>query len=794
MLEGKLKVLKTRMGLDVMRHNSLQYAEFCEALGGSPTHFRRALKLFDCLAVGVVVASGDGNLLYWNPTAIRLHGYQSEQQLQKPLEDFRHSFRFSRKGQVLPLEQWPMSRLLRGEAVTSEELEVQRIDTGQSWILSYSGEVLEADENDDERLFVLTIHDMTGERLAQSQAHRTAKLVAVERRRVERIGRVAPGAVHTYHQKATGEHCFTYTTPALEELYGVPAALLEQNADHAFQRMHPEDLSKIRSTIAVAAQNLEPWICEYRVLNPEKGEIWVQGRASPVPDGDGGLYWHGILVDITSLKQIEAALEAEKDRFQHIVDSVPGAIYSFCMRADGTSYFPYVSPVIEDIFGIDPALLLEDATPIFESVLPEYLPELFKSIEHSRETLEPWSAQIPFLHPKRGLAWTDGHSIPKRQSDGSTLWHGYLWDSTERRALERQFWQAQKMEAVGRLAGGVAHDFNNLLTVINSYTDMMILDTDEENPLRPGLLEIREAGRRSERLTSQLLAFSRHAVSERKVFDANICIQESQKMLQRLIGEDLELSVDLAPCPLPILLDQGQFEQLLLNLIVNARDAMPSGGLLTLSTAELDGEFVLSIRDSGCGISEEILSRIFEPFFTTKGVGKGTGLGLAVVHGVVTSGGGRIEVESEPGLGTLFRVFFPLVQAEPEQSSHQDDEPVRGKETILLVEDEPAVRRALSLGLQKYGYKVLVAESGQQAWEISDQFRETIHLMLSDVVMPGLCGPEVAQQLQQSRPGLKVLFMTGYTEDERIPLDSLRKPFTVSGALEKIREVLDNPA
>lgn len=703
-----------------MQHDSLEYAEFSEAMGGSPTHFHRTVQLFDCLAVGVVVASSHGDLLYWNPTAIRLHGFQSEQQVQKPLKDFLHVFRLSQGGEVLPLEQWPMSRLIRGEAVTSEEVDVDRLDTGQSWVLCYSGEVLHPDENYHECLFVLTIHDVTAERTAQSQAQQTAELVAAERRRVERISRVAPGAVHTYHDKSTGEHCFTYTTPALEELYGVPAALLEKSADHAFQRIHPDDLPKIRDTVAAAARNLEPWTCEYRVLHPEKGEIWVQGRSCPVPDGEGGLYWHGILVDITRHKEIAAALQAEKDRFQDIVDSVPGAIYSFCMRADGTSYFLYASHVIEEIFGVDPAVLLEDANPIFEIVVPEYLPDLLQSIQHSAETLEPWSAQIPFRHPTRGLCWADGHSIPKRLPDGSTLWHGYLFDSTERRALERQFWQAQKMEAVGRLAGGVAHDFNNLLTVINSYTDMMILDTEESNPLRSGLLEIREAGRRSARLTSQLLAFSRHAVSESKVFDANVCIQESQQMLRRLIGEDLDLAVELAPHPLPILLDQGQFEQLILNLIVNARDAMPLGGRLTLKTADLNGELLLSIRDSGCGMSEETLSRIFEPFFTTKGVGKGTGLGLAVVHGVVTSGGGRIEVESEPGLGTVFQVFFPLVQAEAEQSSSPKEDPFRGSETILLVEDELSVRRVLSLGLRKYGYKVLVAESGQKAKELSD--------------------------------------------------------------------------
>lgn len=893
-----------------MPTGSTRYPAFCQALGSTPALFHRTLRLFDCLAAGVVVANRHGDLLYWNPAAIRLHGYQSELEVQHPLEDFRHKFEISRGDQVLPLEQWPMARLIRGEAMHSEELHVQRLDTRQCWILCYDGEILTTEDDDSESLFVLTIHDVTAEREAQAQLRQTAELfravaecsedavfikdltgrylhfnpaagrfvgkpphevvgrddahlfdaegleavrrhdravmdsgqttifeevlvtngvrrvyqaskapyrdlqgqvvglvgisrdvteakrfeqeLIAERERLERLARVAPGALHTYHTRANGEHRFVYTTPALEELYGVPRELLEADANNAFRRIHPDDLPRIHASVALAAQNLEEWSCEFRILHPERGEIWMQGRSCPVADGEGGLYWHGIIIDITSHKETAAALKAERDRFQFIVDSVPGAIYSFCMRPDGSTYFPYASPVLEEIFGVPRDRLAIDATPIFQTVSPEALPELLKSIERSRQTLEPWSAQIPYLHPQRGACWTDGHSVPSRLPDGSTIWHGYLWDSTERRSLEQQFWQAQKMEAVGRLAGGVAHDFNNLLTVINGYADMMIQETGMENPLYSGLLQIREAGERSARLTGQLLAFSRQALIEPKNFDANKAIKESQKMLRRLIGEYVEFQVNLSPRPLPVFLDQGQFEQLVLNLIVNARDAMPVGGKLTLSTEQASGELLLSIRDSGCGMPADILNRIFEPFFTTKGIGKGTGLGLAVVHGVVTRGGGRVEVESEPGEGTVFRVFFPLAPQSGEQPRQGDPDALRGTETILIVEDEPAVRRVLVKGLEMFGYRVLVADSGQSALDLCDQSRERIHLMLSDVVMPGLSGPEAARLILQSRPELKVLFMTGYTEDDRIPPDILHKPFSARTAAEKIRAMLDN--
>ena len=884
--------------------------KFCEAMGNSAVSFTRTLKLFDCLAAAVVVANRRGELLYWNPAAIRLHGYAPQEEVQRPLEDFRRKFRLCRADQELPLEDWPISRLLRGETLVSEEVAVERLDTGQRWVFSYDGAILQGDPEEGETLFVLTIRDLTAERKAQSQLQQTAELfravadftedavfvkdlegkylhfnpaagrftgklprevvgkddsflfdpaeaevvryhdrvvieseqttiseevlttngvrrtyqaskspyrdldgkivglvgisrditehkrfeleLLAERERLERLATVAPGALHTYHTKANGEHRFVYMTPALEELYGVPKALLEEDANNAFRRIHPDDLPKIHSSISSAAQRMEEWNCEYRVLHPERGEIWIEGRACPVPDGEGGLFWHGILIDITGHKEAAAALKTQKDRFQFIVDSVPGAIYSFCMRADGTTYFPYASPVLESIFGIPAEKLSVDASPIFQIVSPDYLPELLRGIEHSRETLEPWSAQIPFEHAERGPCWADGQSIPTRLPDGSTLWHGFLLDSTERRSLEQQFWQAQKMEAVGRLAGGVAHDFNNLLTVINGYADLVLLDTPEEDPNYSGLVQIREAGERSARLTRQLLAFSRQAVIEPTVFDVNAHIRESQKMLHRLIGEDIEFCLELAPRSLPVFLDQGQFEQLLLNLVVNARDAMPSGGKLTVSTQEQHGELLLSIRDSGCGMSSATLSRIFEPFFTTKEIGKGTGLGLAVVHGVITRGGGRVEVESEPEAGTLFRMFFPLACSIAEEPASSVEGSLLGTETILVVEDEPAVRQVLVQGLRKYGYKVLVAESGQSAIELSERTQEPIQLMLSDVVMPGMCGPEAAQQIYKSRPSLKILFMTGYTEDARIPPSILRKPFTAQSAAQKIREVLDS--
>lgn len=883
-------------------------SKLCEALKKSPAFFDRTVKLFDCLSAGVVVADHKGEHLYWNSAAKYVHGYGVAQDLRKPLAQFFRHIRLSRDEQTLCLDMWPMSRLLRGETVSSEELRVERLDTGQCWYISYDGAVLESEDSQAENLFVLTLRDVSAEREAQSQLRQAAELfravaestedalfvkdragkylyfnpaaarftgksssevvgrddtflfaaedartirdhdlgvmetgqasvweevltsdgvrrtyqaskspyrdpdgkvvglvgisrdiserkrveleLMAERERLKRLANVTPGALHTYHVRADGSHHFSDTTPALERVYGVPKELLQRDADYAFRRIHPEDLPKIFRSIAAAAERMEQWNCEFRVLHPELGETWIDGRSCPVSDGEGGLFWHGILIDITAQKETTAALQAQKDRFQDIVDSVPGAIYSFRMRPDGSGYFPYASPAMEAIFGIPTGKLSENAAPVFEMVLPDYLNELLIGIESSRDRLEPWSSQIPFQHPQRGLCWAQGQSVPTRLPDGSTLWHGYLWDSTDQRSLEQQFWQAQKMEAVGRLAGGVAHDFNNLLTVINGYADLSLQETDQEDPLYPGLVQIREAGERSARLTQQLLAFSKQGPIEPNVFDANAQILGSQKMLRRLLGEDVEYQLQLTPGVLPLYLDQGQFEQLVLNLVVNARDAMPSGGKLTLTTDNYQGEFLMTVRDSGCGISAEILSRIFDPFFTTKEIGKGTGLGLAVVHGVLTRGGGRAEVESEPGAGTLFRIFFPLATMDSEQPALSNQTSV-GTETVLVVEDEGAVRRVLVEGLRKCGYRVLMAEDGLRAVELASQTQETIHLLLSDVVMPGMCGPEAAQRILETRPKLKILFMTGYTEDARIPVGILRKPFTPQEAARKIRALLD---
>ncbi len=418
---------------------------------------------------------------------------------------------------------------------------------------------------------------------------------------------------------------------------------------------------------------------------------------------------------------------------------------------------------------------------------------------------------------------TKGYStdiyLPLRNSTGETRGVlGVVRDVTDRvedrhelQKKEEQLQHAQKMEAVGRLAGGIAHDFNNLLTAINGFAELALDDLPAESSLYGCVKEIRDAGERAAMLTEKLLALSRKQVVEPRPVELNSLLEEFRPVLERLAGEQVEVVMELASEPLRSELDPSQVEQVVLNLVVNALDAMPAGGRLTIATlrqrldsdsarhAVVDGTYVgFEIRDTGIGMSEETRDRLFEPFFTTKEIGKGTGLGLAIVYGIVKQSDGYVWAESEPGKGSCFRVFFPQsADARPVAKPAARAAQPRGSETLLVVEDEPGVRLLITRILERRGYRVIGCSSGAAALDLFAELETSCDMVITDVVMPRMSGPELARRLARVEPGLKVLFISGHLGEtmesqgliEKSEL--LAKPFTAGALVSKVRKMLD---
>ncbi len=489
------------------------------------------------------------------------------------------------------------------------------------------------------------------------------------------------------------------------------------------------------------------------------------------------------------------ALPGTDERIADILENISDAYFAL----DRDWRFTYVNAKAARIL---------DRTPeeLRGRVIWEELPDLVGSVffhEYRRAAAEGRASTFTAYDVRRTL-WIDVRVQPSGQ--GLAV---YFQDVTARRALEEQSGQSQRMEALGRLAGGVAHDFNNLLTIIGGYSQMLLDGIDAKNPLRKDVEPIVEAAARASGLTRQLLAFSRREMVEAKIVDMNRLITKMDKMLRRVIGEDIDLKLSLRSGIGRILADPGQIEQVIMNLAVNARDAMPTGGRLHIMTDNIgsaevsDGGIapaayvLLSICDTGTGMDDETRLHVFEPFFTTKV--QGTGLGLATVYGIVKQAGGDIEVHSAPGKGTCFRIYLPRTRKVPrERPRGQSRRPRRGTETILLVEDQTDVRKLAREMLVRLGYRVLDAGDASEALAIWNTCGETIDLLVTDVIMPQMSGCELAHQLTCLRPGLKVLYITGYTDDvvARHGIGEndgslLQKPFTREMLGLRVRSVLD---
>ena len=516
----------------------------------------------------------------------------------------------------------------------------------------------------------------------------------------------------------------------------------------------------------------------------------------------------------------EEALRESEERFRQIYDETPIGYHELdtrgrIVRVNRTELEMLGYPV-EEMLG----------QPVWKFVLEE---------ETTRHVIMAKIAGDVSFHEtfERTYRRKDGTTLPVlvkdrviRDKGGRIIGiRSTVEDITERRRSEEalrkseeQLRQWQKVEAIGRLAGGIAHDFNNLLMTIKGCSEILLQECDAQDPRREEAEEIQKAAERATSLTRQLLAFGRRQILQPQVLDLKKVVTNMNKMLQRVIGEDIQLLTVLEPKLRPVKVDPGQIEQVIMNLAVNARDAMPRGGRLTIETANIfldedyaqrhvsvkPGSYVmLAVSDNGCGMDQETQSHLFEPFFTTKEKGKGTGLGLSTVYGIVKQSGGNIWAYSELGRGTTFKIYLPMVtQAVKEKYARTERRrtSARGAETILLVEDEKAVRMMIRKTLQSKGYTVLEAQHGQEALDICEHYSRPIHLMVTDVVMPQMSGKELAEQLAPNRPEMKILYMSGYPDNSIVQhgvlepgTEFLQKPFTLNTLEAKVREILDAP-
>jgi two-component system cell cycle sensor histidine kinase/response regulator CckA len=605
-----------------------------------------------------------------------------------------------------------------------------------------------------------------------------------------------------------GRHVYANTAFARMLGFDGPGQVVGQLWRTVFALQEPD---RLEPEVRLFLARNRKWSSRLSLRRPDGSKLPVELTVTAMADG-------GTLCacrDLTQREQSERARAEAEAKYQMLVEQVNAITYIAEIGIDGQWY--YVSPQVEHILGYTPEEWLSLSSNWAQLIHPDDVPAV-AAAEKASERGEPFQAEFRIKRKDGREVWLNDTGVVVQGSDQHPVMEGIMVDITERKVLETQLQQSRKMEAVGRLAGGIAHDFNNLLTIITGYTDLALSRPSVPLELRTDIERVENAAGRAAALVRQLLAFSRKQVLQPRTLDLNAIVVNMDSLLRRLIDDNIEMVTHVQDDLGKVKADPAQIEQVIMNLVVNARDAMPNGGRLVLETTNLDldaayanehvsvkpGRYVmLAVSDTGVGMDQHTLAHIFEPFYTTKESGRGTGLGLSTVYGIVKQSGGYIWVYSEPGKGSTFKVYLPRISEQVEESAPPITQlyDQRGTETILLVEDEEAVRDLIVTILSGRGYEVIVARHPAHAEEIASKFPREIHLLLTDVVMPGTSGRELAARIAARRPGIRVLYMSGYTENVITSggmlekgLAFLQKPFSPAVLSQKVREVLSHTA
>jgi two-component system cell cycle sensor histidine kinase/response regulator CckA len=567
-----------------------------------------------------------------------------------------------------------------------------------------------------------------------------------------------------------------------------------------------QNIARLEQEARSALEGGGKWSSRLALRRPDASTIPVELTVAAMPDG--GTAW--VCRDLSRSERAEKARSEAETKYRMLVEQVNAITYIAEIGINGKWY--YVSPQIEAILGYTPDEWLVIAHTWAEKINPLDLPTVIAAEEASKDGV-PFQAEFRVKRKDGREVWLNDNAVIVHGSDSHPLMEGIMVDITERKQLETQLQQSRKMEAVGRLAGGIAHDFNNLLTIITGYTELALSRLNVPRELHGDIERIENAAERAAALVRQLLAFSRRQVMQPKTLDLNKIVLNLDVLLRRLMDERIEMLTKIQENLGKVKADPAQIEQVIMNLVVNARDAMPLGGRLIIETWNVDldssyadehvsvkpGPYVmLAVSDTGIGMDRETVAHIFEPFYTTKESGQGTGLGLSTVYGIVKQSGGYIWVYSEPGKGSTFKVYLPRVDEPEEQPSTPETQKFqRGNETILLVEDEDAVRDLIETVLTEHGFVVLPARAPEHAEKLAAKFAGEIHLLLTDMVMPLCSGRELAVRITARRPKINVLYMSGYTDNVITSggmlekgLAFLQKPFSPATLVQKVQEVL----